>query len=164
MLDLDDFKLVNDSFGHLYGDRVLVHAAEQIRACLRGSDVAARYGGDEFALILPETDREGAVAVAERIIDAFRLTPMASDGRQPIPIGASVGIATHPKDGRTPTELIALADLGLYDAKSAGGNLVRLADARLAALPGGLAGIAMVGGHRSRAGSVTGSGVGSGDR
>ena len=129
MLDLDDFKLVNDTFGHVYGDRVLVHVAELIRSSLRGSDVAARYGGDEFALILPETGHDEAAVVAERILEAFQHSPFASAGRQPIPIGASIGIASHPQDGRTATDLIAVADRGLYSAKDAGGNLV-LAGAR----------------------------------
>jgi diguanylate cyclase len=124
MMDLDDFKLVNDSLGHVYGDRVLVHVAELIRSTLRGSDVAARYGGDEFAVILPETTHDEAVTVAERILDAFQGSPFAAEGRQPFPIGASIGIATHPQDGRSATQLIASADRGLYDAKDAGGNRV----------------------------------------
>ncbi|MEW6223963.1 MAG: diguanylate cyclase [Chloroflexota bacterium] len=124
MLDLDDFKLVNDTFGHVYGDRVLVHVADLIRASLRGSDVAARYGGDEFALILPETDHDDAGRAAERILDAFRASPFAAEGRQPFPLGASIGIATHPSDGRSAAELIAVADAGLYDSKDAGGNRV----------------------------------------
>ncbi len=124
MLDLDDFKLVNDTFGHLYGDGVLVHVAELIRSSLRGSDVPARYGGDEFALILPETTCEDAAAVAQRMLGAFRGSPFSSDGRVPFPIGASIGIATYPQDGRSATELLAVADAGLYDAKAAGGNRV----------------------------------------
>ena len=124
MLDLDDFKLVNDSFGHLYGDGVLVHVAELIRSSLRGSDVPARYGGDEFALILPETTCEDAAGVAARILAAFRASPFSSDGRVPFPIGASVGIATYPQDGRSATDLLAIADAGLYGAKAAGGNRV----------------------------------------
>ena len=127
MLDLDDFKLVNDSFGHLYGDRVLVHVAELIRSTLRGSEVAARYGGDEFAVILPETAARDAATVAARVLDAFRASPFAAEGRQPFPIGASIGIATHPGDGGSATELIAAADAALYVAKDAGGSVMRSA-------------------------------------
>jgi diguanylate cyclase (GGDEF)-like protein len=123
MLDLDDFKLVNDTFGHVYGDQVLVRVADLVRSTLRASDVAARYGGDEFALILPETGHDEAAGVAERILDAFRASPFAAEGRRPLPIGASIGIATHPFDGRSATDLIAIADLGMYDAKDAGGGL-----------------------------------------
>jgi diguanylate cyclase (GGDEF)-like protein len=128
MLDLDDFKLVNDSFGHLYGDRMLVHVADLIRSALRASDVPARYGGDEFAVILPGTPRDSAVGVAARLLEAFRGSPFSADGRQSLPVGASLGIATYPDDGRTATDLIMVADRGLYDAKNAGGNLVRSGD------------------------------------
>ena len=127
MLDLDDFKVINDTFGHVYGDGVLVHVAERIRGTLRASDVAARYGGDEFALILPETSREDAVAVAARILAAFGASPFVADGRPPFTVAASIGIATHPSDGYSATALIAIADIGLYDAKDAGGNRVAVA-------------------------------------
>ena len=72
MLDLDDFKLVNDTFGHLFGDRVLIWTAELIRSTLRASDIPTRYGGDEFAIILPETNAVEARRAAERILEAFR--------------------------------------------------------------------------------------------
>jgi diguanylate cyclase (GGDEF)-like protein len=124
MLDLDDFKVVNDTFGHVYGDGVLVHVAELIRGTIRASDVAARYGGDEFALILPETGREDAEGVARRILAAFAASPFVADGRPPFPITASIGVATHPTDGYSATQLIAIADLGLYEAKDDGGNRV----------------------------------------
>jgi diguanylate cyclase (GGDEF)-like protein len=124
MLDLDDFKVVNDSFGHLYGDRVLVHVADLIRSVLRASDIPARYGGDEFALILPETAPEGAALVTRRLLRTFAASPFAADGRQPIPIGISIGIATHPADGRSATDLIEVADARLYVAKNEGGNRI----------------------------------------
>jgi diguanylate cyclase (GGDEF)-like protein len=120
MLDLDDFKLVNDTFGHLFGDRVLVWVAERIRSTLRASDVPARYGGDEFAVILPDTDPTAARSAAERIAATFREHPFEADGRGPLPIGVSIGAASHPIDARTGTQLIAAADEGLYRVKRAG--------------------------------------------
>jgi len=122
MLDLDDFKLVNDTFGHLFGDRVLSWAAEVIRSTLRGSDIPARYGGDEFALILPDTDADDARRAAERILEAFRERPFVGQQRGPVPIAASIGAATFPGDGRTGTELIAAADAALYQVKRGGGH------------------------------------------
>jgi diguanylate cyclase (GGDEF)-like protein len=128
MIDLDDFKLVNDTFGHIYGDRVLAYVAETIRATVRLSDVAARYGGDEFALVLPETGAGGATIVAERILEAFRAAPFMVDGRNQFPVGASIGIASHPRDGRSATDLLRSADALLYLAKGEGGNRVLVAD------------------------------------
>jgi diguanylate cyclase (GGDEF)-like protein len=122
MLDLDDFKLVNDTFGHLFGDRVLTWTAELIRSTLRGSDIPARYGGDEFAIILPETDHDEARRAAERILEAFREKAFVGEQRGPVPISASIGVATYPQHGRTPTELIAASDGALYTVKRDGGH------------------------------------------
>jgi diguanylate cyclase (GGDEF)-like protein len=122
MVDLDDFKLVNDTFGHLFGDRVLTWVADQIRASLRATDIPARYGGDEFAIILPETDAADARVVADRILTAFRDEAFIGDGRGPVPIGLSIGVATLPGDGRTATDLIAAADAALYRVKRDGGH------------------------------------------
>ncbi len=122
MLDIDDFKLVNDTFGHLFGDRVLTWTAELIRSTLRASDVPARYGGDEFAIILPETDKDEARSAAERILEAFRDRAFVGEQRGPVPIAASIGVATFPGDGRTATDLIAAADRALYRVKRDGGH------------------------------------------
>jgi len=122
MLDLDDFKLVNDTFGHLLGDEVLHWTADLIRRTLRASDIPARYGGDEFAIILPETDHEEARRAAERILEAFRSRAFVGEQRGPVPISASIGVATYPQHGRTPTELIAASDGALYSVKRDGGH------------------------------------------
>lgn len=118
MLDLDGFKLVNDTLGHPFGDRVLAWVARVIRGALRGSDVLARYGGDEFAVILPDTDRPAAERTAQRIVDALAEQPFESNGG-PLPVGVSIGIAVHPSDGPTGAALIEAADAALYAEKRA---------------------------------------------
>jgi diguanylate cyclase (GGDEF)-like protein len=119
MLDLDDFKLVNDTFGHVLGDDVLRWTADLIRRTLRGSDVPARYGGDEFAILLPDSDGEEAARTAERLVTAFADTAFTTSSRLAVPIQISIGAATFPTDGRTAAELIAVADAGLYRMKRA---------------------------------------------
>ena len=117
MLDLDDFKLVNDTFGHVFGDDVLRWTADLMRRTLRASDIPARYGGDEFAILLPDAGREDAALTAERLVAAFAETAFTTSSRLLVPIGISVGAATFPTDGRTAAELIAVADAGLYRMK-----------------------------------------------
>jgi diguanylate cyclase (GGDEF)-like protein len=130
MIDLDSFKLVNDTFGHLFGDRVLAWVAEELRASLRGSDIAARYGGDEFAIILPDTDRESAWQAAQRILATLTERAYQSADRAPVSIGCSIGVAAYPDDGRTAQDLIARADAAMYRVKNAGGAAAELAGGR----------------------------------
>jgi diguanylate cyclase (GGDEF)-like protein len=122
MIDLDDFKLVNDTLGHLFGDEVLAWVAEQIRAALRTSDIPARYGGDEFAVILPSTTATGARAVGDRILAGLDQAAFRAPHRGPVPVGASIGIAAYPLDGPTARDLISTADARLYRVKRTGGG------------------------------------------
>ena len=126
-LDLDGFKGVNDNHGHLLGSKALVEAAEVIRGCARETDVVARFGGDEFALVLPETDLPGAVAVADRIRDrlrAFRF--LTSDGLS-MRLTASIGVATLPNAAETAEELLRAADTAMYRVKASGKDGVLVA-------------------------------------
>ena len=128
MLDLDDFKAVNDLHGHQQGDVVLRAAAEVLRETKRDVDVAARYGGEEFALILPHTDLDGTYVIAERVREAIELAEvplLKSTGT--IRVTASVGVAAA--SGGDKNELIAAADAALYVAKREGKNRTVRADA-----------------------------------
>jgi diguanylate cyclase (GGDEF)-like protein len=126
MMDLDHFKAFNDRFGHPAGDALLRAIAELLTAQLRPSDTVARYGGDEFTVLLPSSPREECVRVAERL--RRRLRDLRSGSAQ-TPMTASFGLATSPEDGETAKELIAAADAALYDAKRDGRDRVVLAGA-----------------------------------
>jgi diguanylate cyclase (GGDEF)-like protein len=126
-LDLDGFKTINDTYGHLSGSRALVEAAAVIRASARETDVAARFGGDEFALVLPETGGQGALAVGERVrerIAAHRF--LAGDGLD-LHLTVSVGVATLPDVAASPDELVQAADAAMYRVKDRGKNGIETA-------------------------------------
>jgi diguanylate cyclase (GGDEF)-like protein len=123
MVDSDNLKGVNDACGHDAGNRLLRHLAAAIQAELRATDVPARYGGDEFIVLLPETPAKGAVEVGERIRKAVSAAPLAIEGRS-IACTVSVGVASFPDDGRTLDTLAARADRALYQAKKDGRNRV----------------------------------------
>ena len=123
MIDLDGLKAANDRFGHQSGDRLLQAVAEVLRGDLRVTDVAARYGGDEFTLILPETDLAGALRVADKVrVDIARLA-LPHNGAL-IRTSASIGVVTFPDDGRAAAELMRRADLAMYEAKRRGRDQV----------------------------------------
>lgn len=119
MIDSDNLKQVNDSLGHDAGDRLLKLLAKSIQGQLRNTDIIARYGGDEFILLLPETTAEGALDAANRIRYAVSNTPLGSHGSS-IKTTVSVGIATYPEDGCTLDALVSNADEAMYKAKNGG--------------------------------------------
>lgn len=124
MMDLDNFKIVNDEHGHLGGDEALKRVAEMLQGSSRSTDVAARYGGEEFAVILPEVGLEGAAFRAERLRQSLSEIVVESDGSR-FSVTMSIGVASFdPKKTQTPHDLINAADQALYHAKKIGKNCV----------------------------------------
>jgi diguanylate cyclase (GGDEF)-like protein len=126
-IDLDGFKAVNDTHGHLFGSRALVEAAAVIRSSARETDVVARFGGDEFALILPDTGGEGAFAVGERIRERIAAHIFLAEDRLNIHLTASVGVATLPDVAASADELMQAADKAMYRVKDSGKNGIQAA-------------------------------------
>jgi diguanylate cyclase (GGDEF)-like protein len=123
MVDSDSLKQVNDAHGHEAGNRLLQHLVKALQGQLRATDVAARYGGDEFVVMLPDTPARGALEVAERIRHAVESAPFAvASGR--VACTVSIGLASFPQDGRTIEALLSRADRALYEAKEGGRNRV----------------------------------------
>ena len=125
MLDLDNFKGVNDTLGHDVGDLLLKAAAERLSATLRKGDTVARFGGDEFMLILPDLKViDDAIQVAQKIVDSF-CKPFLIDTHQLV-VTASIGIAIYPNDGIDEVMLLKNADIAMYQAKQAGRSRYQL--------------------------------------
>ena len=122
-IDLDRFKHVNDSLGHAYGDKVLIEVASRIQACLRQSDTAARTGGDEFIVLLHDTDALGAEAMVQRVLGCL-CAPITLDDLC-LTVTSSIGIAVYPMDGLSKDELIKNADTAMYQVKERGRSSFR---------------------------------------
>jgi diguanylate cyclase (GGDEF)-like protein len=131
LLDIDMFKSVNDVFGHQGGDEVLKEVAKAAQRTVREIDLCARYGGEELAILLPQTNLAGASATAERLREAISLLKVPSpSGRAPITVTASFGVASYTESVKAGDMLFPAADMALYQAKSAGRNCVRQAMSR----------------------------------
>jgi len=127
-LDLDSFKQVNDHHGHQAGSKVLVEAAAVIKTCARETDVVARFGGDEFCLVLPDTGSEGALSVAERISDRLREARFLTSDGLSVRQTASIGVATLLPDApKSADELMKEADMAMYRVKAAGKDGIHIA-------------------------------------
>ena len=122
MVDIDDFKKYNDTKGHPEGDKVLHNVAQLFVDSVRGDDVVFRYGGEEFVIILPQTDKQHAVRAGQRLLEAVRAK---------LPVTVSIGLAGFPDDAQTKKDLVALADKALYRAKRLGKNAICVYDRKL---------------------------------
>lgn len=120
MMDIDRFKHINDSMGHHIGDSLLKEFVDRLKSCLRPTDTLARMGGDEFVLLLPDTDETGAKGVIERI--QHEMTPPINVGMQEVHISSSLGISMFPRDGQNLQELLRCADVAMYWVKEHGRN------------------------------------------
>lgn len=124
MFDIDHFKQVNDSYGHLFGDEVLVAVSREIEKHIRPVDLFGRYGGEEFVIIMPETGIEGAARSAERLRLMIETAGLKNEQGQTVHISASFGVACMPQEATSKSELLGLADKRLYRAKREGRNKV----------------------------------------
>jgi len=134
MADIDHFKKVNDSYGHLIGDQVIKAAAQVLKSAIKGRDIVARFGGEEFVVLLPDTPAQGALALAEQIRTAFGKLRIRRQGSDELiaQVSISIGVAT-PLADESVEHAIDRADQALYRAKNEGRNCVRLADSAVAA-------------------------------
>ncbi len=121
MVDLDHFKRINDTYGHLVGDRVLREVSHLIRRSVREMDLVGRYGGEEFGVALPEADRALGIQIADRIREAVQAAPIAAYDEK-MRLTVSIGVALCPKDAKTAEELIESSDRAMYEAKGMGRN------------------------------------------
>ena len=126
MVDIDNLKKINDAYGHRAGDRVIKQISRKIKECIRQIDTPARYGGDEFAVILPKTPLADAVVVAERMVDGVANSPITWKKEQ-IALSISVGLGQYDAES-SPEDITSRADRALYTAKRAGKNTVRIFD------------------------------------
>jgi diguanylate cyclase (GGDEF)-like protein len=126
-IDLDGFKRINDANGHLLGSRALIEAADVIRSSARETDIVARFGGDEFAILLPETGLEGAKSVARRLRDRIQRFAFLAERSQNNRLTASIGVATLPDVADTAEGLLQAADAAMYRVKKAGKNGIHVA-------------------------------------
>lgn len=122
--DLDKFKNVNDSHGHLVGSALLTEVGALVRKQIRSTDKGARYGGDEFVVLLPQTDKEGALSFACKLNHAIQAETFSANSGKALKITGSFGVATYPEDAKTSRELIIAADKAMYRAKDLGRNSV----------------------------------------
>lgn len=128
MLDLDNFKQINDTFGHTRGDEILVEFAERVKLALREVDTFARYGGEEFICLLAETDMMGAITTAEKIREAIGVEPFGDAPERQVSLTVSIGIASYPEHGESYAALVESADQAMYRAKQLGRNRVTVAE------------------------------------
>ena len=126
MLDLDNFKLVNDTYGHLIGDEALRLVTAVLHSACRTTDVIGRYGGDEFMIVLPDTSPAQAIHIAERIDAELAAQELRPNGAAAIPLHCSIGLASFPRDGDAAADLVAKADAALYQSKRQGLPMARL--------------------------------------
>lgn len=129
MLDIDYFKAINDTYGHLFGDEILRDIAALVKGCLRSMDILSRYGGEEFAILLPETDLDSGILTAERIRRTVESHAFSYTDGQEIRVTVSQGVTVYPSPGvESRSDILSKADAALYEAKEAGRNCVRYKD------------------------------------